>query len=784
MSAGPSSDLRFLPWAAVSQPVSLPYPSLGAGFAGRADALDRIHQAARRGDGPHEAVTAQVIEGPGGIGKTRLAVEYAWAHAGEYTALLFVLVESAASLTAGLAALTGVLAPNDREAGDAPRKAELAIAWLRANPGWLLILDDVDTDDAAAAAHALVGRLRGGHVLLTSRRHGFAAGVEVITLNALDGATAAALLLSQTEGYRQTAPSDNAEAHALAADLDGLPLALDMAAATIRRNGLSLAAWRHAWRENRDSVSGWGAPIIGSYLHPVDAAWGPAVAALPPAARWLLDHLAFLAPDPVPESLLDVPIPGDEAAPDNGLAAITELADRHLLARDSDLRRFTIHAMVQDVVRRSLAPDMARTRLTETLTWLTAAFQGDADDIRTWPRLEPLAPHAEALVWRGDRAGLADQAGLLMGAVGSLLHNKAEFARAEPLMRRALAITEASLGADHPNVARDLNNLAQLLKATNRLAEAEPLMRRALAITEASLGADHSNVATGLNNLAMLLQATNRLAEAEPLMRRALDIDEASLGADHPNVAIRLNNLAQLLQATNRLAEAEPLMRRALAIDEASLGADHPNVATGLNNLAMLLKDTNRLAEVEPLMRRALAIDEASLGADHPNVAIRLNNLAHLLQATNRPAEAEPLMRRALAIDEASLGADHPSVAIDLNNLAHLLQATNRLVEAEPLMRRALAIDEASLGADHPNVATGLNNLARLLQATNRLAEAEPLMRRMVVIFLNFERNTGHAHPHRDTAVGNYESLLANMGRDEAAIRAAIESVRRETGRD
>ena len=82
-----------------------------------------------------------------------------------------------------------------------------------------------------------------------------------------------------------------------------------------------------------------------------------------------------------------------------------------------------------------------------------------------------------------------------------------------------------------------------------------------------------------LNNLAALLKATNRLAEAEPLMRRALAIDEKSFGPEHPDVARDLNNLAQLLQATNRLAEAEPLMRRALAIDENELRPEHPNVA-------------------------------------------------------------------------------------------------------------------------------------------------------------------------------------------------------------
>ena len=70
------------------------------------------------------------------------------------------------------------------------------------------------------------------------------------------------------------------------------------------------------------------------------------------------------------------------------------------------------------------------------------------------------------------------------------------------MKRRALAIDEKSYGPEHPNVATDLNNLAQLLKATNRLEQAEPLMRRALAIDEKSYGPEHPNVAIDLNNLA------------------------------------------------------------------------------------------------------------------------------------------------------------------------------------------------------------------------------------------------------------------------------------------
>ncbi len=381
-------------------------------------------------------------------------------------------------------------------------------------------------------------------------------------------------------------------------------------------------------------------------------------------------------------------------------------------------------------------------------------------------RYPVVVPAAEALLREVE--DVPDLEPMVYGvffALPARLHDlSARYLAAEGIYRRALAFIERTAGAGHTATSTVLNNLALLLKTTNRAGEAELLMRRALAIYEASYGKEHPKVAISLNNLAQLLQATNRLGEAEPLMRLALAIDEASHGKDHHAVAIRLNNLASLLQATNRLGEAEQLMRRALAIGKASHGEDHPQVATQLNNLAQLLKATKRLGEAEPLMRRALIIDEASYGKEHPKVAIRFNNLAQLLKDTNRLGEAEPLMRRALAIDEAAYGKEHPRVATDLSNLASLLQDTNQLGEAEPLIRRALAIDETSYGKEHPVVAIRLNNLARVLLATNRLEEAEPLMRRHLKIFVAFTFATGHPHPHLTTGANNYARLLVAMG--------------------
>ena len=349
--------------------------------------------------------------------------------------------------------------------------------------------------------------------------------------------------------------------------------------------------------------------------------------------------------------------------------------------------------------------------------------------------------------------------------IAKVLMDLARWEECEGQQRHALA--EATALGDAKLVAAASNDLAQLLKRTNRLGEAEPLMWRALEIDKAAFGEQHPTVAIRLNNLATLLLDTNRIEEVEPLMRRALEIDVAALGEQHPTVAIDLNNLAQMLKDTNRIEEAEPLMRRALEIDVAAFGEQHPNVAIHLNNLAMLLQDTNRIEEAEPLMRRALEINEATFGEQHPNVAIHLNNLAMLLKNTDRSMEAEPLIRRALEICEGAFDKQHPTVAICLNNLATLLRSTNRIEEAEPLMRRALEIDEMAFGQQHPTVAIDLNNLATLLQATHRSEEAEPLMRRSLEIFDTFRRQTGHEHPHFQQVNENYQALQRAMGSNE-----------------
>src|SRR5215471_13152244 len=97
--------------------------------------------------------------------------------------------------------------------------------------------------------------------------------------------------------------------------------------------------------------------------------------------------------------------------------------------------------------------------------------------------------------------------------------------------------------------------------------EAETFHRRAIVIDEKVLGKDHPDVARDYNNLALLLHAQGKYDQAEPLYRRAIENDEKILGKDHPNVALRYNNLALLLQDRGKFDQAEPLYRRAIQVN-------------------------------------------------------------------------------------------------------------------------------------------------------------------------------------------------------------------------
>ncbi len=66
------------------------------------------------------------------------------------------------------------------------------------------------------------------------------------------------------------------------------------------------------------------------------------------------------------------------------------------------------------MTRRSIRNEPEHRHLNEALNWINNAFVGDPTDVRTWPTLEPLAPHARTVVGHADEADIAKPTTRLM----------------------------------------------------------------------------------------------------------------------------------------------------------------------------------------------------------------------------------------------------------------------------------------------------------------------------------------------------------------------------------
>jgi hypothetical protein len=221
------------------KPIVLPYPSIGDLFKGRDEFLRTLNESLKRGR--HAAIISHALYGLGGIGKTRAAVEYAWAHQNEYSALLFVVAETSEILRRNLAALASKLMPKLDTTDDAER-LKAVVDWLRATPGWYLILDNVDTKAALAEVEGLLSGLAGGHVIITSLLKDYSGNFRPLELGVLAIDDAVAFLQARTEGRRRNATDDDAKAREVARELDGLALALEQAAAFIAKRERPLAS--------------------------------------------------------------------------------------------------------------------------------------------------------------------------------------------------------------------------------------------------------------------------------------------------------------------------------------------------------------------------------------------------------------------------------------------------------------------------------------------------------------------------------------------------------------
>ncbi len=194
--------------------------------------------------------------------------------------------------------------------------------------------------------------------------------------------------------------------------------------------------------------------------------------------------------------------------------------------------------------------------------------------------------------------------------------------------------------------------------------------------------------------LSALGRREEALSPAQEAVRIHRKLSEANPDAFLPNLAMSLNNLAAFLSALGRREEALSPAQEAADIyrklSEANPDAFLPNLAGSLNNLANRLSELGRreeaLSPAQEAVRIHRKLSEANPDAFLPDLAASLNNLATCLSALGRREEALSTAQEAVRIrrklSKANPDAFLPNLAMSCGSLGAVLTASGEYMKA------------------------------------------------------------------------------------------------------
>jgi predicted ATPase/DNA-binding SARP family transcriptional activator len=684
--------------------------------------------------------------GPGGCGKTRLALEVARGLLEEYPDGVW------------LAELGGLPASNDPDptlpaqtvanALGLPLQGERspldALVAHLASRCSLLVLDTCEhlVDACAALAVALLQAAPELRILATSQAALGILGelawrVPSLSLPVRDDLPAADLAAYEAvqlflERARSVAPrftltDRNAAAVArICRRLDGIPLALELAAARLASLSADLLAAR---LDDRFALLSGGNRAALPRQQTLRATIEWSVGLLPATDRLLLQRLAVFAGGWTLEAAEAVC--AGEGLPQRAvldrLGSLVARSMVHVDEAESGMRYWlleSIRSFAQELGE--AAGELARAQVSH-LNWclalgtdadpglrgpaqaawfarlerehdnlraaLTWAFAHDAEAglrlaVSVWWFWSSRGYLAEGRRWlemalaRAPTAPPELRARALQGA-GVLARQQSDYQQATALLEEALALRR-TLG-DNPAIARLLGNLGVVAYFQGEYARATTLYQEALAVLR-QIG-DRYSIAVWLNNLGLVVYAQGNYVRAAALYQEALSL-QREVG-DTLGIAGSLGNLGMVAHAQKDYELATDLYQQTLALQR-ELG-ERTSIAISLGNLAELANLQGDHERATALYEEALAL-QRELG-DRRNIAFSLINLGAMVAQQGDERRARILYDEGLLLSSAIGARDLQADAIE--HLGWLAATQGQLHQAARLGGCAEALREA-----------------------------------------------------------------------------------------
>jgi hypothetical protein len=743
--------------ATAGQPVRLaPRPPV---LAGREALLTQLDARLAAGDGPLPRTVA--LSGLGGAGKTSVAVEYAYRHLDQVGVAWQFAAEDAMVLAAGFAELAAQLGA--RGLADARDPVASVHAVLARFPApWLLIFDNAA--DLASVA-GFLPPAGPGRVLITSQNANWPG--QQLHVPMLDPQVAAGFLVDRTGDPDRQAARD------LAGLLDGLPLALEQAAAYIQAIGDTLTGYLNLFRYRRADLLARGEPT--GYSKTVASTWALAFERLQhtePGAVGLLRLAAYCAPEAIPLRLLLQRRPGlagrfgQEVAP-----ALVPLLEDPLAASDAigALRKYSlvtpaaggsvsVHRLVQAVTADQMPAELARDWQQAAAALIEDAIPGDTAQPGSWLACAALLPHAQAALTE-DGDGL--------GRIANYLGSSGSYAAARDLERRIVDARQRVLGPEHPNTLAARHDLAHWTGLAGDPATARDLLAKLLRALERILGPEHPNTLTVKGNLASWTGQAGDLAAARDLVAELLPSLERVLGPEHPNTLAARHEFARWTGQAGDPAAARDLVAELLPSLERVLGPEHPYTLAARYQHATATGQAGEPAAARDLVADLLPVREWILGPEHPDALMTRGHLARWTGQAGDPAAARDRYADLLPVYIRTLGPEHPNTLMTRSNLARWTGLAGDPAAARDQYADLLPVYKRALGSDYPDTLTAQGNLA---SSTGQAGDAAAARDQYADLLPVRERIFGPEHP--DTLAARHEfARWTGQAGDPAAAR-------------
>jgi predicted ATPase/DNA-binding SARP family transcriptional activator len=288
----------------------------------------------------------------------------------------------------------------------------------------------------------------------------------------------------------------------------------------------------------------------------------------------------------------------------------------------------------------------------------------------------------ERVLTHGAGLSTAVRAELIDGAC-RLARAQADLPRAAALAQQALAL-QRELG-NKPGVAMALNSLSLIVRDQGDLEQASRLLEESLTLWRES--GDQRGISRGLNSLGIIARRRGDYQRARALFEESLAIRQKL--RDPHDIADSLQNLGNVARHQNDLAQAHAFYEQSLTLYR-EIG-DVASVANALNSLGIVARLQGDYTQAVALHESSLQL-QREIGAAR-GIASSLNNLGLAWVEQHDAARAVAAFRESLAL--AREQGDKSGILSNVEGLAEVAIIRGRYVEAITILGAAEAGREA-----------------------------------------------------------------------------------------